>query len=97
VVGGKGWGRVRLGKVKKGEREGDNILDAVAVVVCEGRAKDKSAVPVRVPRKAVVRAGEGEAELARGMKWVGGKVVGVAVKARPGREGRIKLPRAEKV
>ncbi len=32
--------------------------------MCKGRAKDKGVVPVRVPREVVVRAGEGEAELA---------------------------------
>ncbi len=31
---------------------------------------------MRVPRKAVVRAGEGEAELAGGTKWVGGEIIG---------------------
>ncbi len=56
----------------KGERiafrtGGDNV-SAMAAVVCESRAKDKDAVPVRVPREMVLRAGEGEAELAGGMK-----------------------------
>jgi hypothetical protein len=61
----------------------------VAVVVCEDRAKDKGVIPVRIPRKAVVRTGEGDAELAGGVKWV--------VEARPGKEKRIRPPRAEKV
>ncbi len=65
--------------------------------MCEGRAKDKSTVPVRVPRKAVVGAGEGKTELVGGMKWVGGEVIGEAVKSRPGREGRIRPPQVEKV
>jgi hypothetical protein len=55
--------------------------------MCEGRAKDKGAVPVRVPRKAE----------AGGTKWVGGEVIGEAVDAQPGREGRIRPSRAEKI
>ncbi len=54
-----------------------------------GPTKDKGVVPVRVSRKAVARAGESEAELAGGAKWVGGEVIlGDAVEDRPGREGR---------
>ncbi len=45
----------------------------------------------------MVRAGVGEAELAGGMKWVGDEVIGEAVEARPGREGKIRPPRAENV
>ncbi len=63
--------------------------------MCEGRAKDKGAVPVRVPRKAVVRAGEGK--VGRGMKWMGGEVIREVMEARPGREERIRPSRAEKV
>ncbi len=35
---------------------------------------------------------ERQTELAGGMKWVGGKVIGEAVKTRPGGEGRIRAP-----
>ncbi len=64
----------------------------MTVVVGEGRAKVVSAVPVGIPREAVVGTVEGEAELTGGMKWVGGEVVREVVKARPGREGRIGAP-----
>ena len=43
----------------------------MTTVVGKGRAKDKSAIPVRGPRFAVVRVGESEAELARGVNRVG--------------------------
>ncbi len=36
----------------------------------------------------MIRIGEREAELAGELKWVGGKVVVDAMKARPGRDGR---------
>ncbi len=65
---------------------GDNV-GTVAAVVGKGRTKNE----------AVVGTGESEAELAGGMKWVGGEVVWKAVKTRPGREGRIRAPRAERV
>jgi hypothetical protein len=45
----------------------------------------------------MVGAREGKIELAWEMKWVGGEVVEEAVKALPGREGRIRAPRAEQV
>jgi hypothetical protein len=61
----------------------------VIAAVVEGRAKVVSAVPVGIPREAVVGTVEGLAELAGGMKWVGGEVVREVMKARPGREGRI--------
>ncbi len=85
----------------KGERGafragGDNVSTMTAIVG-DSRTKDERVIPVRVPREAVIGTGEGKAELAGGVKWVGGKVVEKAMKARPGREGRIKLPRAEKV
>ncbi len=69
----------------------------MTAIVGKGRTKDEGAIPVRVPRAAVIRIREGEAELAVGMKGVGGKVVGEAVKARPGREERIRALRVEKV
>jgi hypothetical protein len=65
--------------------------------VGEGRAKVVSAVPVGIPREAVVGTVERQTELAGGMKWVGGKVIGEAVKTRPGREGRIRVIRAHDV
>ncbi len=61
----------------------------MAAVVGEGRAKVVSAVPVGIPREALVGTVERQTELAGGMKWVGGKVVMEAVKTRPGREGRM--------
>jgi hypothetical protein len=64
--------------------------------VGEGGAKVVSAVPVGIPREAVVGT-ERQTELAGGMKWVGGKVIREAVKTRPGREGRIRAPRAHDV
>ncbi len=63
----------------------------------EGRAKVVSAVPVGIPREAVVGTVVRQTELAGGMKWVGGKVIREAVKTRPGREGRIRAPRAHDV
>jgi hypothetical protein len=69
----------------------------MAAVVCEGRIKYEGAAPVMVPREAVIRTGEDETELAGRMKCVGGEIVGKAVEARPGREGRISPSRAEKV
>ncbi len=48
----------------------------------EGRAKVVSAVPVGIPREAVVGTVERQTELAGGMKWVGGKVIREAVKTR---------------
>jgi hypothetical protein len=38
----------------------------------------------------------GETELTGRMKWVGGEVIEKVVKVRPGREERIRTPRAEK-
>ncbi len=64
----------------------------MTVVVGEGRAKVVSAVPVGIPREAVVGSVERQTELAGGMKWVGGEVIREAVKTRPGREGRIGAP-----
>ncbi len=52
----------------------------------EGRAKVVSAVPVGIPREAVVGAIERQTELAGGVEWVCSKVIGVAVKTRPGRD-----------
>ncbi len=63
----------------------------------EGRAKVVSAVPVGIPREAVVGTVERQTELAGGVKWVGGKVIREAVKSRPGRERRIRAPRAHDV
>ncbi len=59
-------------------------------------AKVVSAVPVGIPREAVVGTVERQTELAGGMKWVGGKVIR-EVKTRPGREGRTRAPRAHDV
>jgi hypothetical protein len=75
---------------------GDNV-DTVTVVVGEGRAKVVSAVPVGIPREAVVGTVKRQTDLAGGMKWVGGKVIGEAVKTRPGREGRIRAPRTHDI
>ncbi len=58
----------------------------MAAVVGKGGAKGERAIPVRGPRVAVVRTGEGKAELAGGVKGVGGEVVWETVYARPGRE-----------
>jgi hypothetical protein len=69
--------------------KGGNV-GAVTAMAGKGGTMNESAVPVRVPRETMVGIGESKAELARGMKWVGGKVVGKAVKARSGREGRIR-------
>jgi hypothetical protein len=69
----------------------------VAAVVGEDRAKIVSAVPVGIPREAVVGTVERQTELAGGMKWVGGKVIGKAVKTRPGKEGRIRAPWAHDI
>ncbi len=60
----------------------------------EGRAKVVSAVPVGIPREAVVGTVERQTELAGGMKWVGGKVIREVVKAEregSGRHGRMTL------
>ncbi len=65
----------------------------MTTVVGKGGAKSKSAIPVRSPSVALVRVGESKAELARGVKRVGGEVVWEAVKARPGGEGGIGAPR----
>jgi hypothetical protein len=46
---------------------GDNI-GTVTAILGEGRTKDEGTVPVRVPRETVILTGEGEAELAGGMK-----------------------------
>ena len=53
----------------------------MTAVVGEGRAKVVSAVPVGIPREAVVGTVEREAELAGGVKWVGGEVVREVVKS----------------
>jgi hypothetical protein len=58
--------------------------------VNEGRVKVVSAVPVGIPREAVVGAIERQTELAGGVEWVCSKVIWEAVKARPGRDGRIR-------
>jgi hypothetical protein len=47
----------------------------LTAVVGEGWAKSKGAIPVRCPSVAVVRVGEGKAELAREVNGVGGEVV----------------------
>ncbi len=69
----------------------------MAAVVGEGRAKVVSAVPVGIQREAVVGPVERQTELAGGMKLVGGKFIGEAVKTRPGREGRIRAPWAHDI
>ncbi len=69
----------------------------MATVVSKGGAKSKSAIPVRGPSVAVVRVGESKAELARGVKRVGGEAVWEAVEARPGGEGGIGAPRTHDV
>ncbi len=69
----------------------------MTTVVGKGRAKGKSATPVRGPSFAVVRVGESEAELARGVNRVGGEVIWEAVDARPGGEGGIGAPRTRDV
>ncbi len=63
----------------------------------EGRAKVVSAVPVGIPREAVVGTIERQTELAGGVEWMCSKVIREAVKTRPGREGRIRGPRAHDV
>ncbi len=55
---------------------GGNNIDAVTAVVVEVGAKIVGAVPVRVPRKAVVEAIKGKTKLAGGMKGMGGEVIG---------------------
>jgi hypothetical protein len=56
--------------VGKGEgdafRAGGDDIDTLTAVVGKGRAKGKSAIPVRGPSVAVFRVREGKAELARG-------------------------------
>ncbi len=69
----------------------------MTTVVGKGEVKSKSAIPVRGPSVAVVRVGESKAELARGLKRVGGEVVWEAVKARPGGEGGIGAPRTHDI
>jgi hypothetical protein len=69
----------------------------LTTVVGKGRAKDKGAIPVRGPSFAVVRVGESEAELARGVNRVGGEVIWEVVDARPGGEGGIGAPRTHDV
>ncbi len=69
----------------------------MTTVVGKGGPKSKSAIPVRGPSVAVFRTGESKAELARGMKRVGGKVVWEAVKAGPGGEGGIGAPRTHDI
>jgi hypothetical protein len=65
--------------------------------VCEGRAGEKCS-PREGPTKGGGRGRRSETELlAGGMKWVGGEVIGEAVKAQPGKEERIRAPRAEMV
>ena len=76
---------------------GGDYIYTVTAIVGEGRAKVVSAVPVGIPREAVVGTVDGSALLAGGVNWVGGKVVREAVKTRPGREGRIRAPRAHDV
>ncbi len=44
-------------------------------VVGKGWTKSKGAIPVRGPSVAVVRVGEGKAELARRVNRVGGEIV----------------------
>ena len=63
----------------------------------EGRAKVVSAVPVGIPREAVIGTVERQTELAGGMEWLGGEVIREAVKTRPGREGRIGAPCAHDI
>ncbi len=69
----------------------------MTTVVGEGRAKSKSAIPVRSPSVAVVRVGESEAELAKGVKRMGREIVWEAVEARPGGEKGIGAPRTHDV
>jgi hypothetical protein len=89
------------GKVGKGKCDafgaGRDDIHMVTAVVGKGGAKIVGAVPVRVPRKTVVGAVKGKTKLAGGMKGVSGEVVRKAVKTRPGREGRVGAPRAQKV
>ncbi len=80
-------------RVKEVRSEREETIGAVAAVVCEGRAKYEGAVPV-----SSTRGGDKDRRrqdrVDRGSEVGGGEVVGEAVEARPGREGRI---RAEKV
>jgi hypothetical protein len=53
-------------KLCKGERGafragGDNV-SAMTAIVGESRTKDEGAIPVRVPREAVIGTGEGKAK-----------------------------------
>ncbi len=64
----------------------------MTAVVGEGRAKVVSAVPVGIPREAVVGTVERQTALAGGVKWVGGEVVRETVETRLGREGRNDRP-----
>jgi hypothetical protein len=59
-----GVGRTR----QSGSSAGGDNVDTVAAVVGEGRAKVVSAVPVGIPREAVVGTVERQTELAGGMK-----------------------------
>ncbi len=80
-VGEKGWGEVRSGKLKVGEsklckckrgafRAGGDNVNAVVAVVCEGMAKDKDAVPLRVLTRG---GGQGRRRRGRvGRGWGGG-------------------------
>ena len=77
---------------------GGDDINAVTAVVGKGGAKIiVGAVPVRVPRKTVVGAVKLETKLAGGMKGVSGEVVRKTVQTRPGREGRVGVPRAHNV
>ncbi len=103
--GVRGWGKVGLGEVKKGQREvcegegdafgaGRNNINTLAAVVGEGWAKGKSTIPVRGPSVAVFGTREGKAKLARGVNRVGGEVVWETVEAEregSGRQGRMTL------
>ena len=75
-----------------GKGEGDAFgagrddINTVTTVVGKGGAKIVGAVPVRVPREAVVGAVERKTKLAGGVNGVGGEVVGKTAKTRPSRE-----------
>ncbi len=56
-------------------RAGGDDIDSLTAVVGKGWAKSKGAIPVRSPSVAVVRVGEGNAKLVRGVNGVGGEVV----------------------